>query len=168
MTLNHTLPFCGIVTTPGRCEPVPKSLPLRRAVTNTDALEYLRKDRLLWPILKIFGMALLGLTTLQRSSIPRLRVGLSLTGWLSSECRDEKKANSGYFLYPQTFYPYIGKWKDLTVDCVSSLMTYSTFLARSTLFIEFLFVLSDYRGKGWERLFSNCREIHETVGVRGI
>ena len=61
-------------------------------------------------------------------------------------------------MYPPAFEAYIGKWGDLPVGCVSFFMTYSTFKARSTLFIEDLFVLSDYRGRGFGRqLFTFCR-----------
>jgi len=53
----------------------------------------------------------------------------------------------------------------MPVDWVSLFMTYSTFLARSTLFIEDLLVLSDHRGKGFGRaLFSFCRN---TARARG-
>jgi len=61
-------------------------------------------------------------------------------------------------LYPPPFEAYIGRSDGQPVGCVSFFMTYSTFLARSTLFIEDLFVRSDYRGHGFGRaLFSFCR-----------
>ena len=61
-------------------------------------------------------------------------------------------------LYPPKFEAYIGRRGDLPVGCVSFFLTYSTFLARSTLFIEDLFVLAEYRGQGFGReLFSFCR-----------
>jgi len=68
-------------------------------------------------------------------------------------------------LYPPHFEAYIGKRGELSVGCVSFYMTYSTFLARSTLFIEDLFVLSDHRGQGFGReLFTFCRN---TARARG-
>jgi hypothetical protein len=59
-------------------------------------------------------------------------------------------------LYPPPFEAFIGKLGDHPIGCVSFFMTYSTFLARSTLFIEDLFVLSDYRGQGFGKELFSC------------
>ncbi len=68
-------------------------------------------------------------------------------------------------LYPPPYEAYIGKSGDSPIGCVSFFMTYSTFLARSTLFIEDLFVLSHYRRQGFGgELFSFCRNTAQTRG----
>lgn len=63
-------------------------------------------------------------------------------------------------MYPPPFEAYIGKCGNRSVGCVTFFLTYSTFIARPTLFIEDLFVLSDFRGQGFGRaLFSFCKNI---------
>jgi GNAT superfamily N-acetyltransferase len=53
---------------------------------------------------------------------------------------------------------FIGRYGDTPVGCVTFCFAYSTFLARPTLFIEDLFVLEEFRGKGFGRkLFEFCR-----------
>lgn len=53
---------------------------------------------------------------------------------------------------------YIGKFGDVPVGCVTFFKTYSTFLAKPTFFLEDLFVLNEYRGKGFgKELFTFCR-----------
>lgn len=59
---------------------------------------------------------------------------------------------------PPKFEGYIGRLGKVPVGCITFFFTYSTFLARSTLFLEDLFVLEKYRGKGYGRkLFNFCR-----------
>jgi len=61
-------------------------------------------------------------------------------------------------LYPPRFEAYIGTWRNQPVAFLSFFQTYSTFLARTTLFIEDIFVLSEYRKRGFGReLFSFCQ-----------
>ncbi|HNB02735.1 MAG TPA: GNAT family N-acetyltransferase [Methanoregulaceae archaeon] len=53
---------------------------------------------------------------------------------------------------------YLGRLGDVAVGFVTFFFTYSTFLARPTLYLEDLFVLEQYRGQGLGgRLFDFCR-----------
>ena len=53
---------------------------------------------------------------------------------------------------------YLGRLGDVAVGFVTFFFTYSTFLARPTLYLEDLFVLEQYRGLGLGgRLFHFCR-----------
>lgn len=53
---------------------------------------------------------------------------------------------------------YLGRLGDVAVGFVTFFFTYSTFLARPTLYLEDLFVLEQYRGHGLGgRLFDFCR-----------
>jgi len=53
---------------------------------------------------------------------------------------------------------YIGRHGDKTVGYVTFYFTYSTFLARSSLYLEDIFVLEQFRGQGFgKRLFDFCR-----------
>ncbi len=59
---------------------------------------------------------------------------------------------------PPKFEGYIGRLGDGPVGFVTFFFTYSTFLARPTLFLEDLFVREEYRGNGFgKRLFEFCR-----------
>jgi GNAT superfamily N-acetyltransferase len=61
-------------------------------------------------------------------------------------------------LYPPHFEAFIGKLGHLSIGCLTFFLTYSTFKARTTLFIEDLYVLPGYRGKGFGKaLFNYCR-----------
>ena len=54
---------------------------------------------------------------------------------------------------------YIGRKGTEPIGCVTFFFTYSTFNARSTLFLEDLFVLKEQRGLGYgKKLFDFCRE----------
>lgn len=62
------------------------------------------------------------------------------------------------FLNPPKFEGYIGRLGDEPVGFVTFYFTYSTFLARPTLFVEDLFMLEQYRRQGLgRRLFDFCR-----------
>lgn len=53
---------------------------------------------------------------------------------------------------------YIGRRGADPIGCVTFFFTYSTFTARSTLFLEDIFVLKENRGQGYgKRLFDFCR-----------
>lgn len=53
---------------------------------------------------------------------------------------------------------YIGRLGDNPVGFVTFCFTYSTFLARPTLYLEDIFVLEEYRKRGFgTRLFTFCR-----------
>ena len=56
------------------------------------------------------------------------------------------------------FEGYIGRLGDEPVGFVTFCFTYSTFLARPTLYLEDIFVLEQYRGRGFgTHLFNFCR-----------
>lgn len=53
---------------------------------------------------------------------------------------------------------YLGRSGDEPAGFVTFCFTYSTFLARPTLFLEDIFVLEEYRNRGYgTRLFTFCR-----------
>jgi GNAT superfamily N-acetyltransferase len=59
---------------------------------------------------------------------------------------------------PPKFEGYLGKLGDEPIGFVTFYFTYSTFLAKQTLFLEDFFVLNHHRGKGFgRRLFDFCR-----------
>ncbi|MFH0967236.1 MAG: GNAT family N-acetyltransferase [Methanobacteriota archaeon] len=61
-------------------------------------------------------------------------------------------------LNPPKFEAYIGILGTEPIGCITFYFTYSTFLARSTLFLEDLFILKEYRGQGFgKNLFDFCR-----------
>ncbi|WP_319580647.1 GNAT family N-acetyltransferase [uncultured Methanospirillum sp.] len=58
---------------------------------------------------------------------------------------------------PPMFEAYIGRHNDTPVGFATFFFSYSTFLARPTLFLEDIFVLESYRGNGYGRqLFDYC------------
>ncbi|HTY14900.1 MAG TPA: GNAT family N-acetyltransferase [Methanoregulaceae archaeon] len=60
---------------------------------------------------------------------------------------------------PPKFEGYLGISGDEPVGYVTFYFTYSTFLARSTLFLEDIFVLGRHRGNGFgKRLLEFCRD----------
>ncbi len=59
---------------------------------------------------------------------------------------------------PPKFEGYLGRFDGDPVGYVTFYFTYSTFIAKQTLFLEDIFVLPPYRGKGFgRRLFDFCR-----------
>jgi GNAT superfamily N-acetyltransferase len=53
---------------------------------------------------------------------------------------------------------YIGRYEEKPIGCITFFFTYSTFIAKSTLFLEDLFVLEEYRGHGFgKKLFEFSR-----------
>jgi len=61
------------------------------------------------------------------------------------------------FSTPPKYEAYIGWNDDKPVGFATFFFTYSTFLARPTLFLEDIFVLESYRGHGYGRqLFNYC------------
>ena len=53
---------------------------------------------------------------------------------------------------------YIGRLDEKPIGCITFFFTYSTFIAKSTLFLEDLFVLKEYRGQGFgKKLFEFSR-----------
>ena len=59
---------------------------------------------------------------------------------------------------PPKFEGYLGRLGDVSIGYVTFYYTYSTFLARPTLFLEDIFVLEQYRGRGFGRqMFDFCR-----------
>jgi GNAT superfamily N-acetyltransferase len=60
---------------------------------------------------------------------------------------------------PQKIHAYLGMLGEEPVGFVSFCFTYSTFLARPTLYLEDIFVLEPHRKKGFgTRLFNFCRD----------
>jgi GNAT superfamily N-acetyltransferase len=59
---------------------------------------------------------------------------------------------------PPKFEGYLGRLGEVSVGYVTFCFSYSTFLAKPTLFLEDIFVLEQHRGKGFGRLlFDFCR-----------
>ena len=59
---------------------------------------------------------------------------------------------------PPKFEGYLGRLGDESIGYVTFYFTYSTFLARPTLFLEDIFVLGQHRGRGFGKLlFDFCR-----------
>ncbi len=53
---------------------------------------------------------------------------------------------------------YIGRFEGKPIGCITFFFTYSTFIAKSTLFLEDLFVLKENRGQGFgKKLFEFSR-----------
>lgn len=66
---------------------------------------------------------------------------------------------------PPKFEGYIGRLGGEPVGFITFFFTYSTFLARPTLYLEDIFVLEQYRGQGFGKyLFDFCRN---EAGIRG-
>jgi GNAT superfamily N-acetyltransferase len=66
---------------------------------------------------------------------------------------------------PPKFEGYLGRLGDDPVGYVTFYFTYSTFLAKPTLFLEDIFVLEQFRGGGFgKRLFDFCRNEAWTRG----
>jgi len=62
------------------------------------------------------------------------------------------------FANPPQFEAYIGLHNNNPVGFATFFLTYSTFLARQTLFLEDIFVLEEHRGMGYgKQLFDFCR-----------
>jgi len=60
---------------------------------------------------------------------------------------------------------YLGKTGDTAIGYVTFYFTYSTFLARPTLYLEDIFVREEYRGKGLGREMLNfCRNVARDRG----
>lgn len=60
---------------------------------------------------------------------------------------------------------YIGRYEKTPVGFATFFFSYSTFLARPTLFLEDIFVLESYRGNGYgKQLFEFCRNEARTRG----
>jgi GNAT superfamily N-acetyltransferase len=61
------------------------------------------------------------------------------------------------------FEAYVGFLNDVPIGFVTFFFSYSTFLARPTLFLEDIFVLEPYRGHGYGKLlFDFCRKQAQT------
>lgn len=66
---------------------------------------------------------------------------------------------------PPPFLAYLATVNGKTVGCVTVFFTYSTFLAKPTLFMEDLFVLTDFRKTGvGSKLFAFCVQEAERRG----
>ncbi|MFA5331571.1 MAG: GNAT family N-acetyltransferase [Methanoregula sp.] len=63
------------------------------------------------------------------------------------------------------FEAYIGRYNDIPVGFVTVVFTYSTFLARPTLYVEDIFVKETYRGRGFGKgLIGFCRTLAQERG----
>lgn len=81
------------------------------------------------------------------------------------DAQTRERLTRDILLYPPHFEAYIARSDEQSVGCVTFFLTYSTFTARPTLYIEDLYVLPEYRNKGFGRaLFTFCRN---TANVRG-
>jgi len=68
------------------------------------------------------------------------------------------RVKADILINPPKFEGYIGRLGDKPVGLVTIYSTYSTFRARSTLYLEDIFVLEQHREEGFgKRLFDFCR-----------
>ena len=63
---------------------------------------------------------------------------------------------------------YLGILNDVTIGYIIYFMTYSSFLALPTLYIEDVFILEEYRRKGFgQQMFNFCVKQAKKQGVEG-
>jgi GNAT superfamily N-acetyltransferase len=81
----------------------------------------------------------------------------------------KERLRADYLSDKPKYEAFVGKIGDKCVSYALYFFTYSSFLALPTLFLEDIFVLEDYRGRGFgKRMFDHCRKIAKRQGCGRI
>jgi GNAT superfamily N-acetyltransferase len=71
----------------------------------------------------------------------------------------QKRLKTDLLDQPPKYEAFIGRLDDRPIGCITFFLAYSTFIALPVFFIEDLFVLEEYRKRGYgEQLFAFCQK----------
>jgi GNAT superfamily N-acetyltransferase len=81
----------------------------------------------------------------------------------------QKRLRTDLVDQPPKYEAVIGRLNETPIGCVTFFFTYSTFIAKPVLYIEDLFVLKEYRKRGYgKQLFAFCQKEAVTRGCGRI